>query len=81
MIAALVATASICKLNRQIKAVRAECGGGASGAAVARVCEADSGYAVAMNKRGQMVVSLPAAGRPVAGRYTENLEITLSVKQ
>jgi hypothetical protein len=62
--------------------LRAECGGAApGGAAAARVCEADSGYAVAMNQRGQMVVSLPAAGRPVAGRYTENLEITLSVKQ
>jgi hypothetical protein len=60
--------------------LRAECGGAAPGGA-ARVCEADSGYAVAMNQRGQMVVSLPAAGRPAAGRYTENLEITLSVKQ
>ena len=63
--------------------LRADCGGAAlSLKADARGCAADSGYAVAMKQRGQLFVVLSrAAERRAAGNYTDNLEITLSVKQ
>lgn len=65
------------------RTLNAECGGEMlSGDDRAPVCDADSGHSVAMNKRGQMVVSMsrPAQTAP-AGAYTDDLQIILALKE
>jgi hypothetical protein len=62
--------------------VSAQCGGEALRSAVAEDCAIDSGDGIAINKRGQITVNLPAgAEQLVEGQYTENMRIEVTVKQ
>ncbi len=62
--------------------LRTECGGEMLiGTSVVRGCSADSGNAVAMSRRGQMVVSLSRETQVPAGSYADDLEINLALKQ
>jgi hypothetical protein len=62
--------------------VSAQCGGEALRSAVAEDCAIDSGDRIAINKRGQITVKLPAgAVQPMEGQYTENMTIEVTVKQ
>ncbi len=61
--------------------LHADCRGEMLSAGAAGGCDADSGHAVAINQRGQMVLSLPVASQFVAGNYSDSLEISLSVKE
>jgi hypothetical protein len=59
----------------------ARCDSATLGAAASGSCEADSGDRIAINKRGQILVNLPAgAEQPMEGQYTENMRIEVTVK-
>ena len=62
--------------------LRAGCGSEMLSANAAAGCLADSGNAIATRQRGQIVVNMtPIARGPAEGRYADELEITVTVKQ